>query len=37
MEFSNYMKTGKLEKTPGKLFFELPEEDSSNKQEASVQ
>lgn len=29
-EFSNYMNTGKLEKKPGKLFFELPEEDSSN-------
>lgn len=29
-EFSNYMNTGKLEKNPGKLFFELPEEESSN-------
>lgn len=28
-EFSNYMRTGNLEKTPEKLFFELPEEDDS--------
>lgn len=30
MEFSNYMKTGSLEKAPGKLFFDLPEEENSD-------
>lgn len=29
-EFSNYMKTGAIEKMQGKLFFELPEQDDNN-------